>query len=271
MTLSTDTDHAPRSVQPPRYRSLAFSDLADCLRAGLEDFAAKPAYGLFFGSVYAAAGIALMLLAVVAGQYVLILPLIMGFVLIGPFVALGLYEVSRRREAGLPLSFPIVLGVIKSHSSRQIVMLGFMLMVLLLFWVRVALLIYALSFGLAPVNYLTLAVDSLAGPTGFAFLLTGTIVGACFAFVAFSISVLSFPHLLAHEQDFISAIILSVKGVLANLVVMLAWGAFVAATVTLAMAPLFLGLIVVLPVLGHATWHLYRRTVLQSAGASAIP
>jgi len=231
------------------------------LKAGLADFAAAPAYGLFFGLVYAMGGVGLLGFALYSGQYVLILPLVMGFALIGPFAAVGLYEVSRRLEAGLPLSFPIILGTIRHQATRQITMLGFALMVLLLFWVRVALLIFALNFGLRPINPLTAGPEVLLSSTTATFLLTGTLVGAAFSIVAFAISVFSFPHLLTKNEDFISAIIVSVKGVMLNVPVMLVWGAIVGVLLILAAAPAFLGLLIVLPVLGHATWHLYRKVV----------
>jgi uncharacterized membrane protein len=251
-----ETASAAHAVLP-----ITVGDLLDSLKAGMADFAAAPAYGLFFGLFYALAGTTLIGLAMYLGQYVMVLPLIMGFALIGPFAAVGLYEVSRRLEGNLPLSFPIILGAVRRQSGRQIMMLGFALMVLLLFWVRVALLIYALNFGLKPVNPMTMGLDLMFGPNTITFLLTGTLVGAGFAFVAFAISAFSFPHLLAHEQDFISAIVLSMKGVMMNLPVMLVWGAIVGMLLLLAAAPFFLGLLVVLPILGHATWHLYRKVV----------
>jgi uncharacterized membrane protein len=261
MNAKTETGGPAAAPAPVTLRAITVGDLLSSLKAGLADFAAAPAYGLFFGLVYALAGSALVSLEWYSGQYVLILPSIMGFALIGPFAAVGLYEVSRRLEAGLPLSFPIVLGIIRRQSTSQIMMLGFTLMVLLLFWVRVALLIFALNFGISPVNPMTMGLDVMFGSAALTFLLTGTIVGAGFAFVAFAISVFSFPHLLAHDQDFISAIILSVKGVMLNLPVMLIWGIIVGALLLLAAAPFFLGLLVVLPILGHATWHLYRKAV----------
>ncbi|MCA3564440.1 MAG: DUF2189 domain-containing protein [Methylocystis sp.] len=261
MNAKTEMAIQPATPATVTYRTLTVGDLVSSLKAGLADFAAAPAFGLFFGLFYALAGCALVSLAAYFGQYMVVLPLIMGFALIGPFAAVGLYEVSRRLEAGLPLSFPIVLGVIRQQSTRQIMMLGFALMVLMLFWVRVALLIYALNFGLKPVNPMSMGVDVMFGSSAVTFLLTGTIVGAGFAFVAFAISVFSFPHLLAKEQDFISAIILSLKGVMLNLPVMIIWGIIVGALLFLAATPFFLGLLVVLPILGHATWHLYRKAI----------
>jgi uncharacterized membrane protein len=177
-------------------------------------------------------------------------------------VAVGLYEVSRRREIGAPLSFPAVLGALRRQSGRQIMMLGFTLMVLLLFWVRVALLIYALFFGGQPSSTAMLAWQIMLNANTAVFLLTGTVVGAAFAAVAFAISVLSFPHLLANDEDFISAILLSIRGTLHNLPVMVLWGAIVGVLLVLSAAPFFLGLALVLPILGHATWHLYRRIVV---------
>ncbi len=240
---------------------VTFRDIIESLKAGLADFAAAPSYGLFFGLFYALGGATLLSLAWYFGQYMVVLPLVMGFALIGPFAAVGLYEVSRRLEAGLPLSFSIILGTVRRQSTRQIMMLGFALMLLLLFWVRVALLIYALNYGMRPVNPMTMGLDALFNSTAMTFLLTGTLVGSAFAFFAFAISVFSFPHLIAKEQDFMSAIILSIRGVMLNLPVMLAWGAIVGTLLIVAAAPLFLGLPLVMPILGHATWHLYRKVV----------
>jgi uncharacterized membrane protein len=259
--MTAQASQTAGSVRGPEVRSILVGDLLDCLKAGLQDFAAFPAYGLFFGLFYAVAGLGIIALALNTGNYVLVLPLVMGFALVGPFVALGLYEVSRRRENGLPLSFPIVLGVIRQSSGRQIIMLGFTLMVILLFWVRAALFIYALNFGLRPVNLVTMAMQTVTTPAGMTFLLTGAIVGAVFAALAFAISVFSFPHLVAQEDDFITAILLSVRGVLLNAPVMLIWGLIVGMLLLLAAIPFFLGLAVVLPVLGHATWHLYRKVI----------
>jgi uncharacterized membrane protein len=252
----------------PEIRRIGVPDLVGSLRDGLRDFAEAPVYGLFFGLFYALAGLALVGLAAVAEQHVVVLPLIMGFALIGPFAAVGLYEVSRRLELGLPLSFPVVLGVIRSHSTRQIMMLGFTLMVLLLFWVRVALLIYALHFGLKPINPMSLPAEALFSQKMLVFLATGSLVGAGFAACAFAISVFSFPHLLARDADFISAILLSIRAVLANLPVMLIWAMMVGILLVLAAAPLFMGLAVVLPILGHATWRLYRRVVAGELDAT---
>jgi uncharacterized membrane protein len=262
--MNVNSTHNPLKAQTAesRIRTIGFKDLSDSLRAGLADFAAAPAYGLFFGLFYAMGGIVVLGLAWSFGQYMVMLPLIMGFALIGPFAAVGLYEVSRRLEAGLPLSFPIILGVIRRQSTRQIMMLGFALMVLLLFWVRVALLIYALNFGLRPVNPMSMGAETLMSAPAVSFLLIGTFVGAGFAFFAFALSVLSFPHLLAGDEDFITAIILSIKGVMLNLPVMLTWGAIVGTLLILSAIPLFLGLPLILPILGHATWHLYRKVVV---------
>lgn len=262
MSADTQRDVVGAASSIPQVRKIVVSDLLASLKAGLSDFAAAPSFGLFFGLFYALGGVALLGLAWLFGQYMLMLPLVMGFALIGPFAAVGLYEVSRRLEKGLPLSFSVVLGVVRRQSTRQIMMLGFALMVLLLFWVRVALLIYALNFGMKPINPLILGLDAMFTPAVATFLMTGTLIGAGFAFVAFAISVFSFPHLMANQQDFISAIILSVKGVMLNLPVMLIWGAIVGVLLVLAAAPMFLGLLVVLPVLGHATWHLYRRVIV---------
>lgn len=261
MNPSTSFEEQESAQSAPRLNRIAVSDLIACLKAGLRDFAAEPGYGLFFGFFYALCGLLIVSMSFLRGYYVTILPLVMGFALIGPFVALGLYEVSRRREKDLPLSFPIVLSAMRRHSGRQIIMLGVALMILLLFWVRVALLIYALNFGLAPINLLATGYGVLTTPEGISFMATGMIVGAAFAFVAFAVSVLSFPHLLAHETDFMSAIFLSIRGVFLNLPVMIVWGVIVGTMLVLAALPFFLGMLVVLPILGHATWHLYRKVV----------
>ncbi len=262
MNASSNATSAEPAIRAPEIRRISAADILDCLKAGLRDFAAAPAYGLFFGLFYAVLGMGIVGFALHQGYLVAVLPLIMGFALIGPFVAVGLYEVSRRRENGEPLSFPVVLGALRRQSGRQIMMLGFTLMVLLMFWIRVALLIYALFFGHQPANPAMLAQQLLFDPNAAAFLLTGSVVGAGFAMAAFAISVLSFPHLLTREEDFISAILLSIRGTLHNLPAMILWGITVGTLLVLAAAPLFLGLALVLPILGHATWHLYRRIVV---------
>lgn len=240
-------------------RDLTTSDLRDALKAGWQDFRAYPVFGLFFGAIYVAAGLMLYFVLFARGQFAWLVPAAAGFPLLAPFAAVGLYEVSRRREAGLSMPWRAVLGALRGRGDEQILSMGVILFVAFAFWLMVAHGIFAVFMAQSGG-----AADGAAmlrsGP-GIAMLLVGSIVGALMALAFYAITVISLPLLVDREVDFITAIIVSLATVRSNGLVMLAWAAFIAVSLFAAMLPLFLGLLVVLPVLGHATWHLYRRTV----------
>lgn len=238
---------------------LTLSDLCAALRAGARDFAIHPLYGLFFSAFYAVGGALLFLGLVRLGQGWWMIPAMAGFPIIAPFVAVGMYEVSRRREAGLPLRWSAVLGALRGKGDDQLILMGGIIFVAFSFWMILAHGIFAIFMG-----------ESGIGPTGFelrlsldviSMLLVGSAIGGFFALALFAITVMTLPMLVDKEVDFISAIIVSLATMRANRGVMLAWALLNALILFVAMLPLFLGLLIALPVLGHASWHLYRRVV----------
>lgn len=245
----------------PEVRRLAVSDLTGALALGWRDFIAAPVYGLFFASVYVAGGWLIVWALTAKGQLWWTLPASAGFPILGPFIACGLYEVSRRREAGIPLSWSGVLGVVLNQKDRQIPSMAAVIVVFFLFWNFLAHMIFALFLGLSTMTNITSSFDVFLTPDGILMLIVGSVVGAIFAGVLFALTVVSLPLLLDRDIDFVTAMISSVSVVLNNPLVMLCWGAILGAMLFAGMALWFLGLFVVLPVLGHATWHLYRRAL----------
>ena len=251
---------AAPSSGPQVAGDLAWSDLSAALAAGWRDFLAMPRFGLFFGGVYVLAGIAIGWGTVSGGNLTWLIPAIAGFPLVAPFVAVGLYEASRRRAAGEPLTWRAVLGALKGHGDDQILSMGVIVFVAFSFWMIVAHAIFAVFVGDSGMGRDPLA--ALLTPAGLAMLGVGSAIGALMAFAFYAMTVISLPLLVERKVDFLTAIIASFKTVRSNLFVMLAWAAVIAAVLFVAMIPAFLGLLVVLPVLGHATWHLYRRAVM---------
>ena len=241
---------------------LDFNDLGAALSAGFADFRAQPLFGLFFAFVYVAVGLLLARALIDRGSVAWLLTAAAGFPLIAPFTAVGLYEVSRRREAGLPIEWRSVLGAVRGRGDDQLMLMGAFLFVLFGFWVVLArgvLAIFLADFGLAGLG--TDPLVFLTSRAGLVMLLVGGAIGGLLALLVYAITVVSLPMLVDREVDVITAIITSLETVRANPVVMLTWAAIIAVTLAAGMAPWFLGLLVVLPVLGHATWHLYRRAV----------
>lgn len=253
----------------PRLRPIGRADVIAALRLGLADFRAAPLYGLFFGGIYALGGLFLAWITLGAGLAWATYPLATGFALIGPFVAVGCYEVSRRREAGERLDFLGVLDVIRRQGGRELGWMAFVTLFVFLVWMYQVRVLLILTLGFQ--NFTTFA-DFLRVATttreGWLFLALVHADGLVFALVAFSLTVLSFPLLLEREIDFVTAMIASVKAVASDPRTMLGWGLIVAVSLFLASLPAFLGLFVVLPVLGHATWHLHRRLVEPVADRS---
>lgn len=237
--------------------------IADALRAGFGDFRKAPLFGLFFSAVYVAGGWLLYLIATAAGREWWLIPVVAGFPLLGPVSAVGLYEVSRRIEAGAPLDWGAILGAVFRQKDRQLPAMTAIILVLFLFWIFVAHALFALFLGLTPSSVAAGggAFDFLRYGQGPLMLAIGTLVGAGFAAVLFGMTVVGLPLLLDREVDFVSAIIVSFQAVLANPGPMICWGAAIAGLLVAGMVPMFLGLFVTLPVLGHASWHMYRRLV----------
>lgn len=245
----------------PEVLRVDVSDLAAALGAGWRDFRAAPLYGLFFAGVYVLGGWLMVWAMTAKGQLWWTLVAGAGFPILGPFIACGFYEVSRRLEAGEPLRPRQVLGVIFRQKDRQIPSMAAVVVVFFLFWNFLAHMIFALFLGHATMTNVTSSLAVFLTPEGMAMLAVGTAVGAVFATLLYALTVVSLPLLLDREVDFITAMITSFTLVRESPVVMLGWGGFIAATLFLAMLPWFLGLFVALPLFGHASWHLYRRAI----------
>ncbi len=240
---------------------LDLSDLRASLLAGWRDFLRAPLFGLFFAGVFVAGGWLILWAATTKGQIWWTLPAGAGFPILGPFIACGFYEISRRLEAGKPLDWSGILGVMFRQKDRQIPAIAAVVVVFFLFWNFLAHMIFALFLGTSTMTNVSSSLAIFATPEGMMMLGVGTLVGAAFAALLFAITVISIPMLLDREVDFVTAMITSVSLVRDNPVIMLGWGAFIAVALFAGMLPWVLGLFVVLPVLGHASWHLYRRSV----------
>ncbi len=238
---------------------LAVADLAAALAAGWRDFIAMPRFGLFFGGVYVLAGLGIGWATISGGNLSWLIPAIAGFPLVAPFIAVGLYEASRRRAAGEPLTWRAVLGALKGHGDDQILSMGVIVFVAFAFWMIVAHAIFAIFMAESGMGANSLA--ALLSPPGLAMLTVGSAVGAGMAFAFFAMTVISLPLLVERKVDFLTAIIASLRTVRRNPAVMTGWAAIIAGLLFAAMLPAFLGLMAALPVLGHATWHLYRRVI----------
>ncbi|WP_293802164.1 DUF2189 domain-containing protein [uncultured Bosea sp.] len=256
------TVHDIVSISQPRIKAITTRDLLEALRRGWEDFLAQPSHLVFIAVIYPVAGILLAQLTVSYNIFPLLFPLLAGFALIGPFAAIGLYEISRRREKGLDSSWIHAFEVLRSPSIRQILMLGAMLTGLFIAWLFSAWFLYRGILGLpADVSTADFLRAVFTTADGWIMIVIGNSLGLLFAILAFSISVVSFPLIIDRHVDAPTAIRTSIAAVEANPRVMMYWGLMVTGLLVLGCLPVLVGLIVVMPVLGHATWHLYRKVV----------
>lgn len=250
-------DELPIVLKP-----LGFHDLGAALREGFDDFVNLRTDVLAIGLIYPLAGVVLAQIALNASMLPLLFPLVAGFALLGPFAALGLYEASRRRETGGEVRWSNVFDAFASPSAGAIWTLGLILTALFVVWLGVAWLIHLMTMGPAiPDSASGFFREVLTTERGWALILIGCGVGAGFAVAALAISVISFPLLLDRKVSIGRAVGASARLVRENPLIMLTWGVIVAGGLALGSLPLLLGLIVVMPVLGHATWRLYRRAV----------
>src|SRR4030081_3626039 len=247
---------------PPVIRSIGLSDLRDALRLGWEDFKAVPSHAIILCVIYPVLGLVLFRMVLGYSVLPLIFPLAAGFTLIGPFAALGLYELSRRRERGEEAAAWDALHVLRAPSFGAMLGLGTLLLALFVIWIAAADAIYIATFGHAPAASIPdFATRVLTTPEGWSLIIVGCGVGFVFAVVALCVSVVSFPLMLDRHATAIDAIRTSLRAVMKNPFAMAAWGLIVAILLVIGSLPFFVGLAVVLAVLGHATWHLYRKVV----------
>jgi len=243
-------------------RRIGLGDLRAVLAAGFEDFKENRSDVVFLCIVYPILGFALAKLAVEQEMLPMLFPLASGFALIGPIAALGLYEMSRRREQGIRAGWPDALTVVRSPAFGKIVVLALLLMALFVLWIGAAALIYALTLGpQQPASLAGFVRDTLTTGAGWTMIVLGFGVGFLFALASLAIGTVSFPMLLDRDVSLGTAIATSARALAANPRTMTIWGLIVALSLAIGTLPVFLGLIVAMPVLGHATWHLYRRLI----------
>jgi uncharacterized membrane protein len=256
----------------PNVRKISPRDLKEALSRGFDDFWAMPSHLLFLSLIYPIAGACLAAFTFTNNALPLLYPLASGFALLGPLAAIGLYEISRRREMGLEPTWQDAFNVLRSPSTPAIIALGVMLLVIFLAWMTTARMLYESLFGYAaPESYSRFINEVLTTSQGLRLILLGNVLGFIFAVVVLSISVISFPLLLDRDVGVLVAVQTSIRAVMANPLTMALWGLIVAGGLLLGSLPVFVGLAVVMPVLGHATWHLYRRVVEPPPPQEILP
>jgi len=251
-----------RNAPLPAVYRIRVTDLRDAVVRGLDDFGAYRTDVIFLCLIYPLVGISLALLTFGYEALPLLFPLASGFALIGPVAAVGLYEMSRRREQGIPLTWADAFGGISSPAFGAILVLGLVLLAIFLLWLLAANVIYELTLGPEPpVSIAAFVRDVFTTRAGWAMIAVGVGVGLLFALLVLAISVVSFPLLLDRDVGLRTALLTSIRAVTANPGVMAVWGVIVAGGLVIGSIPAFIGLIIVMPVLGHATWHLYRKVL----------
>jgi uncharacterized membrane protein len=246
----------------PIVRTIGLRDIKNALAEGIADFSAMPSHAVFLCLIYPIVGVLLARLTLGYEVLPLLFPLAAGFTLLGPFAAIGLYELSRRREQGLDVSWQDAFDVLRSPSRGAIAALGLLLLTIFVIWIAVAQAIYVAYFGYEPAASIPHFLDQVfTTPAGRMLMIVGNLVGFLFALGVLTISVISFPLLLDRDVGAVEAVLTSVRVVARNPLMMAIWGLIVAALLLIGSLPLFFGLAVVVPVLGHSTWHLYRKVV----------
>ncbi|MEP4194978.1 MAG: DUF2189 domain-containing protein [Aliishimia sp.] len=254
------TDQNPeRPLGVPELRAPTVAMLARALKLGWQDFMFAPGLGLFFGLIYVLAGWGIAGLTLATGHSFWLVLAAVGFPLVGPFAAVGLYEMSHRIEQGIPLAKRDVFSVVWHQRGRQLPWICVLILILFLFWFFLGHMIFALFLGLTAMTNVSSSWEVYTTSQGLSMLAVGTAVGAGFALLLFAMSVLSLPLLLDREVDFVTGMVTSIVLVRDNLGVMLLWAAILAGMTFLALLPGFIGLLVVFPWLGHASWHIYSQ------------
>ncbi len=249
-------------VTRPNLRRIEVPDLKAALRKGVEDFMALPTHVPFLIAIYPIAGVVIAAATFESDLLPILFPLASGFALIGPFAAVGLYELSRQRELGLPLAETRPFAPLTGRHAGAILTVGFVLMLIFVAWIVAAMELYWALFGSDTYgSALVFAEAVLTTPRGWMLIVIGNLVGAAFSLIALAVSAVSFPLIIDRGVDAGTAIETSAALLRENPRTMIAWGLVVAGLLVLGMVPLFVGLALVLPILGHATWHLYRRAV----------
>jgi len=255
-------DATPRPQAMPTVNTITPDDIREALKAGFADFLARPVMSGFFGLLYALFGILFVWTLVRLEAIWMIIPAAVGFPLVAPFAAAGLYEMSRRLQRNEDFGWSDILTVMANQRKREMGWMAFVTLFIFWVWVyqfRTVLVIVLQNASFSDFDGFVNTV--FFTPAGWTFLVIGTGVGALLCAVLFSVTVVAMPMLLERETNFVTAMITSIRVVTENPVVMLTWAAIISVTMILSLVPAFLGLIFTLPILGHTTWHLYQRAV----------
>jgi uncharacterized membrane protein len=244
-------------------RAVTPRDLIEVLVKGVEDFRAMPTHIVFLSFIYPVVALVIAWATFKDDLLPLLYAMVTGLALIGPFAAIGIYGLSRRREEGLDVTWSHAFDLPGAHSLRAILALGLCLLAIFAIWIVAAQSIYVAYFSDAsPESIGSLVQRALTTKAGHRMILIGNLVGFLFAAAAFALSVLSFPLLMDRNISAMAAASISIASVLRNPLTMAVWGLIVAGVLLIGSLPLFVGLAVAIPVLGHSTWHLYRKVVV---------
>ena len=254
--------NSKKAVVQPTVRPISVADVVDALHRGFDDFWEKPSHYVFLCLIYPIIGVILITWTSGGNALQLIYPLVSGFALLGPLAAIGLYEISRRRELNLDASWTHALEVRNSPAIPAMIAVGAMLLGLFIAWLLAAQAIYQWLYGTQPPESIgAFLADVFTTTRGWTLIVVGNLVGFLFALVVLSTTVIAFPLLLDRDVGAAAAIQTSARAMIANPAPMLLWGLIVAVALVAGSLPLFVGLAIVIPVLGHSTWHLYRKVV----------
>ncbi|MEO3415692.1 DUF2189 domain-containing protein [Roseovarius sp. CAU 1744] len=259
---------ASHDTTPPATRPIGDADIRAALSKGYDDFKAFRSDVMFLVAIYPIIGICLVVVSSNLALLPLLFPLAAGFALLGPVAAIGLYEMSRRREAGEPAGWGAALQALRAHVVGPVMALAVYLFAMFVLWILAAMLIYSVTLGPEPpVTFWRFALDVLTTGAGWTMIILGMGVGFVFAAIVLVISMVSFPMLIDRRAGVPVAVATSLQVARQSPVTVAKWGLIVAVLMALGSIPFFLGLIIVLPILGHATWHLYRAAVPRSTDA----
>jgi uncharacterized membrane protein len=261
--------HRPETALPvavPVVRRIEIADLKESLAKGFQDFTTYRTDVLFLGFIYPIIGLVIARLVIGQGMFPLLFPLASGFALVGPFVAVGLYEMSRQREQGVTVNWATAFHVLGSPGSGPIALLGMLLMVIFVLWLLVARALYSVTLGpQMPASITGFLQDVFTTSGGWTLIVAGVGIGLVFAVLVFAITIVTFPLLLDRPDIGLDvAIKTSISAVRMNPWPMAVWGLIIAASLAIGSIPFFLGLAIAMPVLGHTTWHLYRKLVARA-------
>ncbi len=242
-------------------RKIGIADLIECIEKGVKDFTRSSKYGLFFGAFYAIGGSLVVWLVFFTGYFYLAYPLVMGFALLAPFGAAGTYEISRRLERSEPLSWSAVLGAVWSRDATDLSWLALVSLFTFMIWMDIAVFLYLIFYGAGLSSVGDIFTSAFTTVYGLTFLLVGNAVGAVIALFVFSFTAVSPPLVIDRNVDFVTALTTSVRAVAANPRTMLAWMIVIGMDLLVSFVTFHVALLVLFPILGHTTWHLYRKLI----------